>query len=122
VWSEKRGQDALVAAHAGGEITLQSQTSTPALFRLDAEQSQRWRVALGDFGLNEATPVADGGLLVRQFDELGLSNDVSYLQHIGAGGELSDREYFTGSVKVVEGAPLDGALLTDGTLVRRRLP
>ena len=121
---EERDDRGLVATHADGEITVQSYSDAPSeLLRLDAEGRERWRVELGAFGLNAATAVTGGSLMVSQYDGLGASSDVSYLQEIDAGGDVSEREYFTATASLVAGAPLDGyAFVSDGQLVRRRLP
>lgn len=123
-----------------GEITMVSiAADTVELRRVDAERRERWRVGLGPWGVNELTPVADGGLIATQFEGLGSTSDVTYLQRVSTDGELSAREYFVDGVRLVEGAAAAGyrmlvwgdgevdlhdrnARATGAVLVGRRLP
>jgi hypothetical protein len=113
---------------AGGEVTMVSIAGgSDELIRVDGDHREHWRVRLGAWGINELTPLADGGLIATQFDGLGSTSDVTYLQRVTPDGELSDREYFVDGVTLVEGPVAERyRMLVPGkagtVLVGRRLP
>lgn len=108
-WREESEDVVSFVPGGGGEITMVSIVgSSVELRRVDGERRQRWHVGLGAWGINELTTVADGGLIATQYEGLGSTSDVTYLQRVSADGDLTDREYFVDGVALVEGSPAAG--------------